>query len=152
MRCRVKAYAYGLEYIADPVQLAEKSDFLFVALAALAKTRHIVSRDVIAALGPDGMLINVSRASNIDETALLDTLENGALGSAALDVFDNEPNINRRFLALGNVLLKLHQVSGTVETRKAMRRLCVIISMRIMCILRSCRYRLPFYDHARDGV
>ena len=108
------------EYIADPVALAARSDFLFVTLAASAATRHIVGAAVIAALGPEGMLINVSRAANIDEPALLDALESGALGSAALDVFDGEPALNPRFLALPNVLLQPHHASGTFETRKAM--------------------------------
>lgn len=118
-----KPYAEGMTFIADPVALAERSDFLFVTLAASAVTRHIVSRDVIAALGPEGMLINISRASNIDEEALLDALESGALGSAALDVFEGEPKLNSRFLALDNVLLQPHHASGTIETRKAMGKL-----------------------------
>ncbi|NUB45604.1 2-hydroxyacid dehydrogenase [Fertoebacter nigrum] len=111
------------DYIADPVALATRSDFLFVTLAASPATRHTVGRDVIAALGPEGMLINISRASNIDEAALLDALETGALGSAALDVFDGEPALNPRFLALPNVLLQPHHASGTIETRKAMGQL-----------------------------
>jgi lactate dehydrogenase-like 2-hydroxyacid dehydrogenase len=107
-------------FIPDPVALAQRSDILFVTLAASAGTRHIVNADVLTALGPDGMLINISRASNIDEMALLDALEQGRLGSAALDVFEGEPNLNPRFLALRNVLLQPHHASGTVETRKAM--------------------------------
>lgn len=118
-----KPYADGITYIADPVALAERSDFLFVTLSASAATRHIVSRDVIKALGGEGMLINISRASNIDEDALLDALETGVLGSAALDVFEGEPKLNPRFLALDNVLLQPHHASGTVETRKAMGQL-----------------------------
>lgn len=118
-----KGFAKGWEFIADPVALAERSDFLFVTLAASAATRHIVGEDVIRALGPKGMLINISRASNIDETALLDALESGALGSAALDVFEGEPKLNPRFLDLPNVLLQPHHASGTVETRKAMGQL-----------------------------
>ncbi len=118
-----KSYAEGMTYIADPVKLAEHSDFLFVTLAASAATRHIVSKNVIEALGPEGMLINISRASNIDEAALLDALETGKLGSAALDVFDGEPNLNPRFLKLENVLLQPHHASGTIETRKAMGKL-----------------------------
>jgi lactate dehydrogenase-like 2-hydroxyacid dehydrogenase len=113
----------GWEFIADPVALAARSDFLFVALAASAATRHIVGAKVIEALGPDGMLINISRASNIDEEALLAALETGRLGSAALDVFDGEPKLNPRFLSLPNVLLQPHHASGTVETRKAMGQL-----------------------------
>jgi len=118
-----KDYAPDWEFIADPVVLAARSDFLFVTLAASAATRHIVGRDVIAALGPEGMLINISRASNIDEAALLDALENGALGSAALDVFEGEPALNPRFIDLPNVLLQPHHASGTIETRKAMGKL-----------------------------
>lgn len=111
------------EYIADPVALAARSDFLFVTLAASAATRHIVGARVIEALGPEGMLINISRASNIDEEALLAALETGRLGSAALDVFEGEPKLNRRFLKLPNVLVQPHHASGTFETRKAMGQL-----------------------------
>lgn len=118
-----KAHALGWDYIADPVALAARSDFLFVTLAASAATRHIVGPDVIAALGPTGMLINISRAANIDETALLDALETGALGSAALDVFEGEPKLDPRFLNLPNVLLQPHHASGTYETRQAMGKL-----------------------------
>lgn len=118
-----KSYAEGLIYIADPVALAREVDFLFVTLAASSDTRHIVSHDLLAALGPEGMLINISRASNIDEQALLEALEQGRLGAAALDVFDGEPQLNPRFLALDNVLLQPHHASGTVETRRAMGQL-----------------------------
>ena len=113
-------FAADWTYVSEPVALAEAVDFLFVTLAASEKTRHIVGKEVIEALGPDGMIVNISRASNIDEEALLDALESGALGSAALDVFDGEPAVNPRFLALDNVLLQPHHASGTVETRKAM--------------------------------
>ncbi|MCQ1836003.1 2-hydroxyacid dehydrogenase [Neorhizobium galegae] len=118
-----KPYAEGMTFIADPVELARRSDFLFVTLAASAATRHIVSKNVIAALGPEGMLINISRASNIDEEALLGALESGELGSAALDVFEGEPKLDPRFLKLGNVLVQPHHASGTIETRKAMGKL-----------------------------
>ncbi|MCZ7911444.1 2-hydroxyacid dehydrogenase [Agrobacterium leguminum] len=118
-----KPYAEGMTFIADPVELARHADFLFVTLAASADTRHIVGKQVIEALGPEGMLINISRASNIDEAALLDALETGALGSAALDVFEGEPKLDPRFLALENLLVQPHHASGTIETRKAMGKL-----------------------------
>ncbi|WP_112949943.1 2-hydroxyacid dehydrogenase [Rhizobium sp. AN80A] len=118
-----KDFAKDMTFIADPVELADRSDFLFVTLAASAVTRHIVSKPVIEALGPEGMLINISRASNIDEDALLDALESGKLGSAALDVFEGEPKLNPRFLTLGNVLVQPHHASGTIETRRAMGKL-----------------------------
>ncbi len=118
-----KKYAPDWTFIPDPIELAKHSDFFFVTLAASAETRHIVDKNVIEAVGPDGMIINVSRAANIDEEALLKALEGGALGSAALDVFEDEPDFNPRFLELPNILLQPHHASGTIETRKAMGKL-----------------------------
>lgn len=110
-------------FVPDPVALAERSDFLFVTLTASAATRHVVGARVLSALGPGGMLINISRAANVDETALLDALEAGSIRGAALDVFEGEPNLNPRFLRLRNVLLQPHHASGTAETRRAMGQL-----------------------------
>jgi len=118
-----KPYATDWTFIQDPVDLAARSDFLFVTLAASAETQHIVNAKVLKALGPDGMVINISRASNIDEAALLDALELKTIRSAALDVFEGEPKLNPRFLDLDNVLLQPHHASGTFETRKAMGKL-----------------------------
>lgn len=118
-----KPHADGLTFVADPVELARGCDVLFLTLAASAATRHIVGRPMIEALGPDGLLVNISRASNVDEAALLDALENGKLGGAALDVFEGEPTLDPRFLALDTVLLQPHHASGTVETRMAMGQL-----------------------------
>ena len=110
------------QFVADPVELARGSDFLFVTALANASTRHIVNAAVLEALG-QGMLINISRAQNVDEAALLDALEAGRIGGAALDVFEGEPAINPRFAKLGNVLLQPHVGSATIETRVAMGRL-----------------------------
>jgi lactate dehydrogenase-like 2-hydroxyacid dehydrogenase len=118
-----KRYGKDWSFVPDPVALAARSDVLFVTLAASAATRHIVGRTVLEALGPEGLLVNVSRASNLDEEALIEALASGKLGAAALDVFDGEPNLNPRFLNLPNVLLQPHHASGTVETRKAMGQL-----------------------------
>jgi lactate dehydrogenase-like 2-hydroxyacid dehydrogenase len=118
-----KAGAEGWTFIPDAVALAERSDHLFVALAATPETRHIVNARVLQALGPDGTLINISRAANVDETALLDALEAGRIAGAALDVFEGEPNLNPRFLTAPNALLQPHHGSGTVETRRAMGKL-----------------------------
>jgi len=118
-----KPEAAAWSFVADPVALAAQSDVLFVTLAATSETRHIVGPEVLKALGPEGMLINVSRAANIDEEALLTALETGMLGGAALDVFEGEPALNPRFTALPNVLLQPHHGSGTVETRRAMGQL-----------------------------
>ncbi|HSF62749.1 MAG TPA: 2-hydroxyacid dehydrogenase [Paracoccaceae bacterium] len=118
-----KDTAPGLTFVADPVALAGQVDYLVVALSATPETRHIVNARVLEALGPQGMLINISRAPNVDEAALLDALEQGRLGGAALDVFEGEPRLNPRFLTAPNVLLQPHHASGTLDTRKAMGNL-----------------------------
>lgn len=120
---KAKSHAPDWTFIKDAVKLAEHADFLFVTLAASAETKHIVGKEVLDALGPQGMVINISRAANIDEEALLDALEAKTIGSAALDVFEGEPALNPRFLQLDNVLLQPHHASGTFETRKAMGKL-----------------------------
>lgn len=118
-----KPGAEGWAFVPDAVELAKRSDHLFVALAATAETRHIVNAEVLRALGPEGTVINISRAANVDELALLDALEGGRIAGAALDVFEGEPNLNPRFLSAPNVLLQPHHGSGTVDTRKAMGKL-----------------------------
>ena len=118
-----KAQYRDRTFYPDAVSLALNSDYLFVTATGGDSTKHIVNQQVIEALGSAGMLINVSRASNIDENALLDALESKALGFAALDVFEGEPNLNPRFLALSNALLQPHHASGTYDTRADMARL-----------------------------
>ena len=107
-------------YHENPVDLAKSVDNLFVSLIGGHSTRGFVTSKVLDALGPTGILVNISRGSTIDETALLDALENKRIFGAGLDVFENEPNINARFLKLENVFLQPHQGSGTRETRQAM--------------------------------
>jgi len=107
----------------DPISLARSVDFLFIALVGGTETQKLVSKDVIDALGPNGIIINISRGSTIDEEALLEALQTKKLRGAALDVFAGEPNIDPRFLNLDNVFLQPHQGSGTIETRAAMSKL-----------------------------
>ncbi|TJZ84390.1 2-hydroxyacid dehydrogenase [Paracoccus hibiscisoli] len=113
----------GWTFLPDAVSLAQQSDLLVMALSATPETRHIVDARVLEALGADGMLVNISRAANLDEEALLDALEGGRIAGAALDVFEGEPALNPRFLALRNVVLQPHHASGTIETRRAMGQL-----------------------------
>lgn len=110
-------------YHADPVSLARASDILVAVTAGGAATRNLVGPSVFDALGPDGLFVNVSRGSVMDEPALIAALEQKRIGGAALDVFWNEPNIDRRLLGFANVVLQPHHASGTVETRKAMGKL-----------------------------
>lgn len=113
----------GWTWHADPVSLARAVDYLVVALVGGKATENYISREVIDALGPRGVVVNISRGSTVDEAALLEALESGKIAGAALDVFQNEPKIDPRFYALPNVVIQPHQGSGTVETRAAMAAL-----------------------------
>lgn len=108
---------------ADPVALADAVDYLVVALVGGPGTENMVSAEVLDALGADGVLVNISRGSTVDEAALLDRLEDGRLAGAALDVFRSEPDFDPRFAALDSVVLQPHQSSGTHVTRAAMGQL-----------------------------
>jgi lactate dehydrogenase-like 2-hydroxyacid dehydrogenase len=83
----------------------------------------MVDAGVLAALGPQGYLVNVARGSLVDQQALIEALEGGVIAGAALDVFDNEPDIDPRLPGFDNVLLTPHIGSATHETRQAMAQL-----------------------------
>ena len=110
-------------YEADLLALARDSDILIVVAPGGADTKHLIDARVLDALGPGGYLVNVARGSLVDEQALLAALERGTIAGAALDVFDNEPDIDPRFFELDNVLLTPHLGSATHETRAAMAQL-----------------------------
>ncbi len=113
----------GWTHHSEIAGMAAQVDILIICLSGGPQTMGMVDKSAIEALGSNGLLVNVSRGTTIDEEALLNALESGALGGAALDVFLNEPDINPRFLKLDNVLLQPHQSSGTVETRRVMGQL-----------------------------
>ena len=112
-------------YYADPVAMARDVDWLVAIAPGSAETAGIVSRAVMEALGPQGMLVNVGRGSLVDEPAIVELLAGGALGGAALDVFADEPNVPEALYAMENVVLSPHQGSATVKTRTAMGDLVV---------------------------
>ena len=107
-------------YYPDLVKMAEASEVLIVITPGGPGTRHLINADVMKALGPEGILINVSRGSVVDEAALVAALEAGELGGAGLDVFEAEPKIPDALKAMDNVVLLPHVGSATVETRMAM--------------------------------
>lgn len=108
------------EYFADLVDMARASDVLIVITPGGPETRHLINAEVIGALGPDGILINVARGSVVDEEALVTALIEGRLGGAGLDVFDQEPKVPDALKTLDNVVLLPHVGSATIETRQAM--------------------------------
>ena len=107
------------------VDMARDSDWLVVIAPGGKGTEGIVSREVLEALGPKGHIVNVARGTLIDEAAMLELLQNGGLGGAALDVFEKEPAVPEAFFALDNVVMSPHQGSATTQTRNAMGALVV---------------------------
>jgi lactate dehydrogenase-like 2-hydroxyacid dehydrogenase len=105
--------------------MARDSDWLVIIAPGGKGTERIVSKKVLEALGPKGLLVNVARGTLVDEPAMVELLQNGGLGGAALDVFEKEPQVPQALLGLDNVVLSPHQGSATNQTRDAMGALLV---------------------------
>jgi lactate dehydrogenase-like 2-hydroxyacid dehydrogenase len=105
--------------------MAEAVDTLIVIVPGTASTLKAVNADVLSALGPKGVLINVGRGSTVDEAALVTALQHGTIAGAGLDVFENEPNVPEALLSFPNVSLLPHVASASVVTRNAMSDLVV---------------------------
>ena len=107
-------------YYPTPAALAAQSDYLVLITPGGAATRKLIDAEVLRALGPKGILVNVARGSVVDEAALIDALESGTIAGAALDVFEDEPRVPERLRALPHVVLAPHIGSATTSTRQAM--------------------------------
>ncbi len=104
----------------DALSLARASEVLVLACPANAATRHLVDMAVLDALGPQGYLVNVARGAVVDEPALIAALTAGRLAGAALDVYENEPNVPQALRECPRVILTPHMASATIETRRRM--------------------------------
>lgn len=101
---------------ASLMDLARDSDILVVCSRAEASNRGLISREVIEAVGPQGLIVNVARGSLIDEDALIAALKDGRLGRAGLDVFAEEPTPAARWAEVPNTVLTPHTAGGTVDS------------------------------------
>lgn len=112
-------------YAASPLELAESVDILVVATTGDPRSRHLVDRAVLEALGPEGYLINIARGSVVDQEALVELVAGGGLAGAGLDVYVDEPNVPAALFDLDNVVLFPHIGSATARTRRAMALLAI---------------------------
>ncbi|MEL6476418.1 MAG: 2-hydroxyacid dehydrogenase [Pseudomonadota bacterium] len=112
-------------YYASVLKMARDVDWLIGVVPGSPQTNGMVDRAVLEALGPEGHLVNVGRGSLVDEPVMVEMLASGALGGAALDVFDAEPSVPDALKSLDNVVLSPHQGSATHKTRTAMGDLVV---------------------------
>jgi lactate dehydrogenase-like 2-hydroxyacid dehydrogenase len=112
-------------YVPTALELAEAADVLVVVVPGGADTDGLVDAKMLAALGPQGVLINIARGSVVDQAALIAALRDGTILAAGLDVFLDEPVVPPELLALDNVVLLPHIGSATRTTRNAMAALLV---------------------------
>jgi hydroxypyruvate reductase len=112
-------------YYENLIELAREVDILVLACPGGPKTKGLVNRAVLDALGTKGTLINIARGSVVEEDELVKALVEKRLGGAGIDVFVDEPNVPEALLGLDTVTFQPHQGSATVETRRAMGQLVI---------------------------
>jgi lactate dehydrogenase-like 2-hydroxyacid dehydrogenase len=122
---RKPAAGISYQHYPDLIEMAKAVDTLMIIVPGGASTAKIVNADVLKALGPRGVLINVARGSVVDEPALVAALKSGTILAAGLDVFANEPSVPDEMKAMQNVVLLPHIGSASVVTRNAMDQLVV---------------------------
>jgi lactate dehydrogenase-like 2-hydroxyacid dehydrogenase len=113
------------KHYGDLMEMAKAVDTLIIIVPGGASTAKMINADVLKALGPRGVLINVARGSVVDEQALIAALKSGTILAAGLDVFANEPSVPDELKAMQNVVLLPHIGSASVVTRNAMDQLVV---------------------------
>jgi lactate dehydrogenase-like 2-hydroxyacid dehydrogenase len=109
----------------DLLAMARDVDILLVIVPGGRETQNLITAQVLDALGPDGIFINMARGSVVDEPALIKALQDKRILSAGLDVYANEPDVPKELIAMENVVLFPHLGSATVATRRAMDQLVV---------------------------
>src|SRR5438874_7232621 len=122
---RKPASGVSYQHYPDLIEMAKAVDTLIVIVPGGAATAKMINADVMKALGPRGVIINVARGSVVDEPALIAALKSGTILAAGLDVFEKEPNVPDELRALQNVVLLPHIGSASVVTRNAMDQLVV---------------------------
>ena len=122
---RHKQDGVAYPYYPTPLALAEACDILMIAAPGGPQTRHVVDARALAALGPNGVLVNIARGSLVDEAALIAALRDGAILAAGLDVYEHEPSVPAELIALDNAVLLPHVGSATRHSRTAMANLVV---------------------------
>ena len=103
-------------YFPDLLAMAQWADVIIIATPGGAETRHLVDAKVLAALGKDGIIVNIARGTVIDEAALIAALRDGTIAGAGLDVFEREPEVPAELMRMENVVLAPHMAGSTNET------------------------------------
>lgn len=112
-------------YYPSLVELAQNVDTLVSVAPGGDSTHHIINAEVLKALGPNGIVVNVGRGTVIDEQALIKALQDKTILSAGLDVFEDEPRVPAELIAIEHAVLLPHVGSASVHTREQMGQLLV---------------------------
>ena len=107
------------------LDLARNSDFLMLCCPETPETTGLITSEVLKALGPEGVLINISRGVVVDEDALIEALKSGTIKGAGLDVFVDEPNVPEDLRNLENVVLVPHIGTATADVRRIRKEMTV---------------------------
>jgi len=113
------------KYYPKLLDMARDVDTLMVIVPGGAATKNLINAEVLKALGPRGVLINMARGSVVDEPALIEALRNRTIFSAGLDVFVNEPHVPQELIEMDHIVLLPHLGSASEATRQAMDQLVV---------------------------
>ncbi|KAL4621717.1 hypothetical protein ACB092_06G249500 [Castanea dentata] len=117
--------SFSYPFYSSVFELATNSDALVICCGLSDQTHHLINKEVLLALGKEGVIINVGRGAIIDEKEMVQCLVQGDIGGAGLDVFENEPNVPKELFALDNVVLSPHRAAFTHETLASMRELAI---------------------------
>ncbi|MDP1710727.1 MAG: D-glycerate dehydrogenase [candidate division WWE3 bacterium] len=123
---------FSAVYKANLDDLLKEADFVSIHVPLLPSTRHLINADKLKLMKKTAYLINTSRGPIVDEAALVEALKSGTIAGAALDVFENEPNLAPGLAELPNLVLTPHTASATFEARGAM---AVLAAQAILDVL-----------------
>lgn len=124
-KSRKKKPSVRFNYYESLFDLAVKNDVLIVCCPLNEETHHMINKEVMSALGKEGVMINVGRGALIDEKAMVEFLLQGEIGGVGLDVFENEPHVPKQLFDLDNVVLSPHCAVATPEAFDALEDLIV---------------------------
>lgn len=130
-------------YIPEVKALAQWCDYLVLSCPGGPQTHHLVSEDVLAALGSEGYLINVARGSVVDEAALVAALQNGVIAGAGIDVCESEPAVPQIMRELDRLVITPHTAAVTHEGRRAM---CDLVVRNLDSYVRTGELATPVSD------
>lgn len=122
---RKKKPSVSYTFYSDVCELASNSNILIICCALNDQTHHLINKEVLLALGKEGVIINIARGAIIDEKELMQFLQQGKIAGAGLDVFEHEPGAPKELYELDNVVLSPHVAVFTEESFRDLFELIV---------------------------